>query len=145
MQEEQPIVDIALHLKNHGIRPSMQRMAIMEYLMGTSTHPSVDVIYSHLLPKMPTLSRTTIYNTLELFREKSAIRVLNLDNKITRYDGKTTEHAHFVCRRCGRIYDVEIPDEIYEQLNKLPDHLVEQTDVNYTGVCAECLGPNVIR
>ena len=67
MQEEQPIVDIALHLKNHGIRPSMQRMAIMEYLMSSCKHPSVDVIYTNLLPKMPTLSRTTIYNTLELF------------------------------------------------------------------------------
>ncbi|MGN1246143.1 MAG: Fur family transcriptional regulator [Muribaculaceae bacterium] len=145
MQEEKQISDIALHLKNHGIRPSMQRMAIMEYLMGTKVHPSVDVIYTELLPKMPTLSRTTIYNTLELFREKGAIRILNLDNKTTRYDGNTAEHAHFVCRRCNRIYDVVIPDEIYAQLNKLPDHLVEQTDVNFTGVCAECLGPNVIR
>ena len=132
-------------LIEHNIRPSVQRVAIMQYLLDHRTHPTADDIYTELVKTMPTLSRTTIYNTLELFREKGAIRVLNLDNKITRYDGKTTEHAHFVCRRCGRIYDVEIPDEIYEQLNKLPDHLVEQTDVNYTGVCSECLGPNVIR
>lgn len=139
------MVDIALHLKSHGIRPSMQRMAIMEYLMSHATHPTVDVIYSQLQPKMPTLSRTTIYNTLELFREKGAIRVLNLDNKTAHYDGDTSNHAHFLCRRCGRIYDVEIADELFCKLNNMHDHLVEQIEINYSGVCSDCLGPNVIR
>lgn len=143
---EEPTIDIALHLKSHGIRPSMQRMAIMEYLLRHTTHPTVDVIYGDLLPKMPTLSRTTIYNTLELFREKGAIRVLNIDNKTAHYDGDITGHAHFMCRRCGRIYDVRVPREIFAQLNRMPaDHLVEQTEVNYSGVCTECLGPNVVR
>lgn len=139
------MIDIALHLKSHGIRPSMQRMAIMEYLMSHATHPTVDVIYNQLLPKMPTLSRTTIYNTLELFREKGAIRVLNLDNKTTHYDGDTSVHAHLLCRRCGNIYDIEIPSLLYAELNNLPDHLVEQTEISYRGVCSDCLGPNVVR
>lgn len=139
------MIDIALHLKSHGIRPSMQRMAIMEYLMSHATHPTVDVIYNQLLPKMPTLSRTTIYNTLELFREKGAIRVLNLDNKTAHYDGDTSVHAHLLCRRCGNIYDIEIPSLLYAELNNLPDHLVEQTEISYRGVCSDCLGPNVIR
>lgn len=139
------MIDIALHLKSHGIRPSMQRMAIMEYLMSHATHPTVDVIYNQLLPKMPTLSRTTIYNTLELFREKGAIRVLNLDNKTAHYDGDTSVHAHLLCRRCGNIYDIEIPSLLYAELNNLPDHLVEQTEISYRGVCSDCLGPNVVR
>lgn len=123
----------------------MQRMAIMEYLMSHATHPTVDVIYNQLLPKMPTLSRTTIYNTLELFREKGAIRVLNLDNKTAHYDGDTSVHAHLLCRRCGNIYDIEIPSLLYAELNNLPDHLVEQTEISYRGVCSDCLGPNVVR
>ena len=139
------MIVIALELNRHGIRPSMQRMAIMEYLMSHATHPTVDVIYNQLLPKMPTLSRTTIYNTLELFREKGAIRVLNLDNKTAHYDGDTSAHAHLLCRRCGNIYDIEIPSLLYAELNNLPDHLVEQTEISYRGVCSDCLGPNVIR
>ena len=113
--------------------------------MSHATHPTVDVIYNQLLPKMPTLSRTTIYNTLELFREKGAIRVLNLDNKTAHYDGDTSVHAHLLCRRCGNIYDIEIPSLLYAELNNLPDHLVEQTEISYRGVCSDCLGPNVIR
>lgn len=142
---EQPITDIALHLKSHGIRPSMQRIAIMEYLLSHATHPTVDTIYCDLLPKMPTLSRTTIYNTLELFREKGAIRVLNIDNKTAHYDGDISGHAHFICHRCGKIYDVRIPRELIMQLSMIPKHLVEQTEINYNGVCSECLGPNVVR
>ena len=132
------MVDIALHLKSHGIRPSIQRMAIMEYLMSHPTHPTVDVIYCDLLPSMPTLSRTTIYNTLELFREKGAIRVLNIDNKTTRYDGDLSIHAHFLCRKCGKIYDIDIPESVYMKVKLIPKHHVDQTEINYSGTCSEC-------
>lgn len=44
----------------HNIRPSVQRMAIMGYLMSHSTHPTVDMIYNDLYPDMPTLSKTTV-------------------------------------------------------------------------------------
>ena len=43
----------------------MQRIAIMEYLMEHRTHPSADEIYTALSPSMPTLSKTTVYNTLK--------------------------------------------------------------------------------
>ena len=45
----------------------MQRIAIMEYLMDNPIHPSADDIYTALSPSMPTLSKTTVYNTLKLF------------------------------------------------------------------------------
>ena len=47
-------------LTEHGIKPSMQRMAVMEYLMTHRTHPTVDEIYTALHPSMPTLSKTTV-------------------------------------------------------------------------------------
>ena len=51
-------------LLKYSIKPSMQRIAIMEYLMEHRTHPSADEIYTALSPSMPTLSKTTVYNTL---------------------------------------------------------------------------------
>ena len=48
-------------LKSLGIRPSEQRIVILEYLLGHRTHPTVETIYSELSPKMPTLSKTTVY------------------------------------------------------------------------------------
>ena len=53
-------------LLEHNIKPSMQRIAIMEYLMNHPIHPSADDIYTALSPSMPTLSKTTVYNNFEI-------------------------------------------------------------------------------
>ena len=51
----------------HGVKPSVQRLAVMEYLLTHRTHPTVDEIYRALVSKIPTLSQATVYNTLKLF------------------------------------------------------------------------------
>ena len=47
------------------IKPSLQRMAIMEYLMSHLTYPTADSIFNDLYSLIPTLSKTTVYNTLK--------------------------------------------------------------------------------
>ena len=58
-------MDVIERLQSHSIKPSVQRIAIMQYLMDHHTHPTVDEIYTALAPGMPTLSKTTVYNTLK--------------------------------------------------------------------------------
>ena len=72
-------------LLEHNIKPSMQRIAIMEYLMEHPIHPSADDIYTALSPSMPTLSKTTVYNTLKLFSEQGAALMLTIDEKNMRF------------------------------------------------------------
>ena len=48
-------------LTNHNIKPSVQRIAVYSYLVEKKNHPTVDMIYSDLHPKMPTLSKTTVF------------------------------------------------------------------------------------
>ncbi|HPK44931.1 MAG TPA: transcriptional repressor, partial [Spirochaetota bacterium] len=55
------------YLESKGISPSYQRLKILEYLDQNRSHPTVDEIYSALLPLIPTLSKTTVYNTVSLF------------------------------------------------------------------------------
>ena len=62
------------YLLKYDIKPSVQRMAIMDYLMSHRIHPSADEIYNALYPTIPTLSKTTIYNTMKLFVEQGAVR-----------------------------------------------------------------------
>ena len=87
-------------LLEHNIKPSMQRIAIMEYLMEHPIHPSADDIYTALSPSMPTLSKTTVYNTLKLFSEQGAALMLTIDEKNTNFDADTSVHSHFLCKRC---------------------------------------------
>lgn len=74
-------------LKAHGINPSKQRMAIMEYLMTHPTHPTVEEVYKALVPFIKTLSRTTVYNTLRLFSEHNAAQMITIDEHRVCYDG----------------------------------------------------------
>jgi Fur family ferric uptake transcriptional regulator/Fur family peroxide stress response transcriptional regulator len=78
----------------------------MDYLMSHKTHPTIDEIYSTLSPYMPTLSKTTIYNTLNLFVDKGAVLQLAIDEKNARYDADISNHAHFMCKKCNKVYDL---------------------------------------
>lgn len=127
------------HLKKHGIKPSVQRVAIMSYLMEYCTHPTVDVIYRDLHSKMPTLSRTTVYNTLSLLEEKDALSVLTIDSRNIHYDGDTSPHAHFMCRSCRRIFDVPLPSDNIDGSVAMPAGFkVEHTHLYYDGLCDKC-------
>ena len=122
-----------------GVKPSMQRIAIMQYLLENHTHPTVDNIYSMLHVTMPTLSRTTVYNTLKLLSEKGAVLTLDIDKCQSRYDGNISLHGHFLCTKCGQIEDVFI-DEI-EFIKQFKPHGARINDIQllYKGVCKNCL------
>lgn len=127
-------------LLEYNIKPSMQRIAIMEYLMEHRTHPSADEIYSELSPTMPTLSKTTVYNTLKLFSEQGAALMLTIDERNANFDADTSQHAHFLCKQCGKIYDLPFSKEVktVEGL-QMDGHEVREVHYYYKGVCKECL------
>ncbi len=125
-------------LLQYGIKPSQQRIAIMDYLLGHCTHPSVETIYADLNRVMPTLSKTTIYNTLKLFAEQGAAQMLTIDGRNICYDGNTSRHAHFLCKKCGRIYDLPL-DASLAMAAGAEGHVVSEVHQYYKGVCRECM------
>ena len=98
------------YLKDKGIKPSILRIKIFEYLAEKKNHPNVDMIYSELKEQIPTLSKTSVYNTLHLFFEKSIVQSLTLEDNEVRYDADTTPHGHFLCINCRKIYDFNIDE-----------------------------------
>ena len=84
----------ALHrLARGGIRPSLQRLAIMEYLLTHRTHPTVDDVYSGLCGRISTLSKTTVYNTLRMFAERQVATMITIDDHHVCYDGDIHPHG----------------------------------------------------
>ena len=69
--------DIGNYLKEHNIKPSYQRMKIFQYLLDNHNHPTVDTIYKALCTEIPTLSKTTVYNTLNLFIQQNTTVITN--------------------------------------------------------------------
>ena len=80
-------------LSEAGVRPSVQRVAVYSYLCEHPVHPTVETLYASLSPEYPTLSKTTIYNTLKLFEEKKLVHSLKIeDDKTPLRRGHTTAH-----------------------------------------------------
>lgn len=127
------------YLISYNIKPSVQRMAIMDYLLTHKTHPSVDEIYLALCDEIPTLSKTTVYNTLKLFVDHGAALMLTIDEKNACFDGDTSLHAHFLCKKCGRIFDLPYSSEVQkvEQID-MNGFQVEEVHQYYKGICPEC-------
>lgn len=124
----------------YNIKPSMQRIAIMNYLMEHHTHPSADEIYTSLSPIMPTLSKTTVYNTLKLFSEQGAALMLTIDDRNANFDADTSMHAHFFCKKCGVIYDLASGAEVKEVEHlQMEGHEVMEMHYYYKGICRNCL------
>ena len=121
-----------------GIKPSLQRIAIMEYLMEHLTHPTADVIFNDLYPSIPTLSKTTVYNTLKLLEEQGAIQALNIDDKNLRYDADISLHAHFKCKQCGYIHDISLKDSTAFEIENPEDFFLTECQVYYKGYCKQC-------
>ena len=127
------------YLLNYNIKPSVQRIAIMDYLLKHETHPCIDEIYMALCKEIPTLSKTTVYNTLKLFVEHGAAKMLTIDERNACFDGNTSLHAHFLCRSCGKIFDMPLKEELTDT-DKLGEegYMVEEVHYYYKGICPEC-------
>ena len=134
---DKPLQEIVNELKKRNIRPSYQRLKILEYLMKERYHPTAEGIYFDLHKKIPTLSKSTIYNTLNLFIEKKLLKEVSIENNETRYDIILTNHGHFKCDKCGEIIDfkVNIDDFIAENLN---DYKIQEKNVTFKGICPKC-------
>jgi Fur family transcriptional regulator, peroxide stress response regulator len=125
-------------LKEHDIAPSIQRVKILEYLKKYKTHPTADMIYQALVDQIPTLSKTTVYNTLKTFTEKGILVALSLFENEVRYEYNTDPHIHFKCIRCNKIYDLDQNFDRYDN-NLIDGHKVTEHHVNLKGVCKSCL------
>jgi Fur family ferric uptake transcriptional regulator/Fur family peroxide stress response transcriptional regulator len=129
---------IEIYLKSYDIKPSLQRIAIMDYLRNHKTHPTVDEIYNALVPSIPTLSKTTVYNTLKLFADKKAILSIQIEDKNLRFDGDVSLHAHFICLGCERIFDIQMDELNLLAKKEINDLYITETQVYYKGYCKEC-------
>jgi len=93
-------------LRKHDIQPSAQRVAVAQYVLHTSEHPSADVVWKRVRDEFPWISRATVYNTLNLFVEKGLLRRLTIAEDSVVFDPRTETHHHFIDDETGEIHDI---------------------------------------
>ena len=134
----QKIDSIAKTLIEKNIKPSYQRIKILEYLIMKKNHPTVDRIFNDLVKEIPTLSKATVYNSLDLFEKENLAKVVTIEDNETRYDAKVATHGHFKCESCGSIYDFEINIDDFST-DSLKQFRITEKNVYFNGICSKCL------
>ena len=130
--------ELKQELIDAGIRPSVQRLAIFEYVRQSRQHPTAEVVYEALRDELGSLSLTTVYNTLKLFVDAGLIMMLTIDDTFRCFDGNCCAHAHFRCNACGKIVDLELKKESLSLVEGLDGYEITDAQLYLKGVCPEC-------
>ncbi len=130
-------MNVAEYLQEHSVKPSYPRVRILDYMLTKKNHPTVDMIYGELSKEIPTLSRTTVYNTVNLFYQKGLVQRLGIDEQETRYDADISIHAHFKCDGCGKILDLPVKGD-FPEIKGLEKFKIREIQYYVKGLCDQC-------
>ncbi|MHB1276123.1 MAG: Fur family transcriptional regulator [Candidatus Humimicrobiaceae bacterium] len=125
-------------LTKRNIRSSHQRIKLLEYLIDNKCHPTVDQIFDDLHKEVPTLSKSTVYNTLNSFIKAQLARVITIEDNETRFDIIMENHGHFKCESCGTIYDFSIDINSFSS-DELCNFVINDKNVYFKGICPKCI------
>ena len=120
-----------------GIRPSVQRLAIFEYVRNSCEHPTAEVVYEALRDELGSLSLTTVYNTLKLFVDAGLILMLTIDDTFRCFDGDCSKHAHFRCNKCGKIIDFNIKKDFLSMVEGIEGLEITDAQLYLKGLCPD--------
>jgi Fe2+ or Zn2+ uptake regulation protein len=125
--------DLLLTLRKHGIQPTAQRLAVAQFVLETRSHPTADQVWERVRRRSPTLSRATVYNTLNLLVERGLLRAQVVREGAVVFDPHVARHHHFIDVRTGDIHDVPWEAVRVTGEQSLPGYEVEDYQVVMRG------------
>lgn len=130
---------LACRLREHGLRVTEQRVAVLGYLAATDRHPTAEEVETAVNAGGPVLSRASVYNVLASLSRAGLVTGVNVDDGPVRYDAHVAPHHHLVCRTCRRLEDVAWDDFGVAEQGTLPDgRTVRTLSLLLDGVCGDC-------
>ena len=136
--------ELAALLRAHGLRVTSPRLVINRVLRDRDRHVTAEETRDAVAPVLPGISLPTVYATLELFEELGIVRRVHAAAGAVRYDPRTDAHHHTVCRRCGRVEDLETAPGLELALRDVraqagrKGFAADSDAVVLTGLCEDC-------
>lgn len=120
---------------------SRQRECILKNLQSRRDHPTADMVYESVQVEEPNISLGTVYRNLAFLAENGQILKISTGIGPDHFDGFTEAHNHFVCRKCGRVLDLDyVADEkIIADASKNFNGEIKGYDLQFYGTCEDCL------
>ena len=120
-------------------RNTVQRQLVAETILNLD-HPNAEQVYEEIVKNHPHVSKATVYRNLNLLAEQQEIGKIETSEGAARFDFRTQPHYHLRCRKCGRLFDAEIPvfEHLEENLRNTGGFTVEKHIVEFIGICSDC-------
>jgi Fe2+ or Zn2+ uptake regulation protein len=127
-------------LRAGGHRVTSQRLVLFRVLGELGRHASAEEIARVSASRLPGLSLPTVYATLELFEGLGLVRRVDAGGPAALFDPRTEPHAHFACRRCGAVTDIDaaIDAAPAQAAARAVGAEPEQVELVLRGLCADC-------
>jgi len=122
-------------------RSTEQRRLIMEIIRQAEGHLDADEIYQQARQKSPSISLSTVYRSLQLFKESELIEEHQFDGMRRYYESTPrSKHHHLVCLGCGRIFEFKCPstERLKSKITREEGFKVTDAEVRLAGYCPEC-------
>lgn len=136
------ISEIIASFREAGLKVTPQRTSICNLLKNDRSHPSAEEVYRRALKIHPSISFTTVYKTLQTLRDLREIQELNIDPERVHYDPEVRDHAHFFCKSCKSLIDLELDGVNHDSLSdcfpKIEDLDIHQFQIHLIGFCGDC-------
>lgn len=120
-------------------RMTSQRMKILRYLRSVKTHPTAEEVYKNVKKDLPAITLATVYRNLNLLADQGEILKIEIGGHF-RFDGDKCCHQHFVCQKCGNIFDIfnqKISDYAMKNIRS-KDFEPECVTIIFKGLCKKC-------
>lgn len=119
-------------------RITAQKETILNYLKSVDTHPSAETVYDEVKKKLPRISRGTVYRNLKNLKRKGEIQ--EISSGIAYFDGDIASHAHFICKKCHKIFDIfDICKECgVLKRKKTKVGRINNYQISFYGYCQKC-------
>jgi Fur family iron response transcriptional regulator len=114
-------------LREHGIKPTKQRMEVGMVLLTRPRHMSADQILNTLRDNGNRISKATVYNTLNLFSSRGVVRQVAVDPTHMMYDSTVNPHHHFYNTDTGELIDIDSPQIRISGLPELPTGMTRES------------------
>ena len=114
--------DVAKVLREAGLRPTRQRVALAHLLFaGGDRHVTAETLHEEALARKVPVSLATVYNTLHQFTQAGLLREVAVEGAKAYFDTNTSNHYHFFCEHSGKLMDIATGSIRIEGLPEAPE------------------------
>lgn len=124
-----------------GRRATIQRRLLLDLIVHSDGHLDADELYRRAREREPSISLSTVYRNLKLFKKLDLVEELHFAEAHHHYEAKApAQHHHLVCLECGRVVEFTSPltEKMKSRIEKDNDFVVTDTEVRLKGYCSHC-------